>query len=55
MLPSSLARAVFDHLINAPLRRFVEIGEGTHFVFLEKNRFQVFREVQLFLDEPARP
>ena len=55
MLPSSLARAVFDHLTNAPRRRFVEVGEGTHFVFLEKNRFQVFREVQLFLDEPARP
>jgi hypothetical protein len=27
------------------------IGEGTHFVMLEKNRMQLFREVQLFLDK----
>jgi hypothetical protein len=26
------------------------IGEGTHFVLLEKNRVQLFHEVQLFLD-----
>jgi hypothetical protein len=30
----------------------VEIGEGTHTVIMEKNRMQLFREVQLFLDEP---
>jgi hypothetical protein len=29
----------------------VEIGEGTHTVIMEKNRMQLFREVQLFLDE----
>jgi hypothetical protein len=29
------------------------IGEGTHSVMIEKNRMQLFREVQLFLDEPA--
>ena len=27
------------------------IGEGTHTVIMEKNRMQLFREVQLFLDE----
>ena len=31
----------------------VTIGEGTHFVFWEKNRRQLFDEVQLFLEEPG--
>ena len=30
----------------------VEIGEGTHLLMLERNRLQLFHEVQLFLDEP---
>lgn len=38
-------------LTNAPYKRSVEVGEGTHTVILEKNRMSVFREVQLFLDE----
>ena len=33
-------------------KRLVQIGQGTHLVFLEKNRMHLFREVQLFLDEP---
>jgi hypothetical protein len=33
------------------VKRFVEIGQATHLVMLEKNRRQLFREVQLFLDE----
>lgn len=52
-LPSSMLHAYFAKLTNAPYRRYVEIGEGTHFVFLEKNRMQLFREVVAFLDEPA--
>jgi len=27
--------------------------DGTHSIIMEKNRMQLFREVQLFLDEPA--
>ncbi len=50
--PAALARAYFAKLTGAPYRRFVEIGEGTHTVLLEKNRLQLFRETQLFLDEP---
>lgn len=42
----------FARLTNAPVKRLVTIGEGTHAVVLEKNRFQLFREVQLFLEEP---
>ena len=34
-------------------KRLVMIGEGTHSIMIEKNRMQLFREVQLFLDEPA--
>jgi pimeloyl-ACP methyl ester carboxylesterase len=46
------AQAVFDKLTNAHYKRLVQIGQGTHLVFLEKNRMHLFREVQLFLDEP---
>jgi pimeloyl-ACP methyl ester carboxylesterase len=47
------AQAVFGKLTNTQYKRLVQIGEGTHLVFLEKNRIQLFREVQLFLDEPC--
>jgi pimeloyl-ACP methyl ester carboxylesterase len=49
--PLYMAQAVLEKLKNAPYRRWVEIGEGTHTVIMEKNRMQLFREVQLFLDE----
>lgn len=52
-LPSPLAQAVFARLTSAPYRRFVEIGEGTHTVMMERNRDQLFHEVQLFLDGPT--
>ena len=32
-------------------KRWIELGEGTHFVMLEKNRIQFIREVELFLEE----
>lgn len=51
--PAYMAQALFPLLKNAPLKRYVEIGEGTHTVIMEKNRMQLFREVQLFLDEPS--
>ena len=51
-LPSYMAQAVFAKLSRAPTKRMVEIGEGTHTVIMEKNRMQLFREVQQFLDEP---
>ena len=49
--PPYMAQSVFAGLKNTPVRRLVTIGEGTHAVALEKNRFQLFREVQLFLEE----
>ncbi len=49
--PPYMAQAVFGLLRNAVAKRRVEIGEGTHTVIMEKNRMQLFREVQLFLEE----
>jgi pimeloyl-ACP methyl ester carboxylesterase len=48
--PAYMAQALFSLLNNAPAKRYVEIGEGTHSVIMEKNRLQLFQEVQLFLD-----
>jgi pimeloyl-ACP methyl ester carboxylesterase len=50
-LPSDQAHNYFVKLTNAPYKRFVEIGEGTHTIILEKNRMQFFREVMNFLGE----
>jgi pimeloyl-ACP methyl ester carboxylesterase len=52
--PTYMSTALFGQLRNAPVKRMVEIGEGTHTVIMEKNRMQLFREVQLFLDETSR-
>ena len=46
------AQTIFGNLSHAPYKRLVQIGEGSHLLFMEKNRMQLFREVQLFLDEP---
>jgi pimeloyl-ACP methyl ester carboxylesterase len=51
--PSYMLYAYFAKLTNAPYKRYVEIGEGTHNVMLEKNRMQLFEEVQQFLDAPV--
>lgn len=48
------ALGVFNALSNAPLKRMVVVGAGSHMMFIEKNREQLFREVQLFLDEATR-
>ena len=50
--PSYMLYAYFEKLTSTPYKRFIQIGEGTHTVIMEKNRLQLFREVQLFLDEP---
>ena len=50
-LPSYMLYAYFEKLTNAPYRRYVQIGEGTHTVIMEKNRMQLFQAVQQFLDE----
>ncbi len=54
-LPSYMLHAYFARLTNAPYKRYVEIGEGTHTVIMEKNRMQLFQAVQQFLDEDIKP
>jgi pimeloyl-ACP methyl ester carboxylesterase len=50
-LPSAMAETYFAKLTGAPYKRFVELGEGTHTVMLEKNRMQFFHEILGFLNE----
>ncbi len=44
------ARWLFTRLRNAPVRRDVVISRGTHVMHLEDSRFQLYREVQTFLE-----
>jgi pimeloyl-ACP methyl ester carboxylesterase len=53
-LPNYMLYAYFEKLVNAPYKRYVQIGEGTHTVIMEKNRMQLFEAVQHFLDENFR-
>ncbi|MBV8032272.1 MAG: alpha/beta fold hydrolase [Betaproteobacteria bacterium] len=54
-LPSYMLYAYFEKLTGAPYKRYVQIGEGTHTVIMEKNRMQLFQAVQQFLDEKLEP
>ena len=50
--PVAGAEAVFGKLSNAPYKRLVQIGEGTHVIFLEKNRMSTDAAIQRC---PAQP
>jgi pimeloyl-ACP methyl ester carboxylesterase len=54
-LPTYMDDAYFPLLTNAPYKRYVQIGGGTHFIMMERNRMELFHEVQLFLDEEFTP
>ena len=49
--PLYMAQTLFPLLVNAPAKRMVVIGEGTHVILTEKNRMQLFREVELYFEE----
>lgn len=49
--PPALAQTIFPLLVNAPGKRLVQLAEGTHHMMFEKNRLELFRTVQAFLDE----
>jgi pimeloyl-ACP methyl ester carboxylesterase len=49
--PAYMAQNVFAGLVNSPYKRYIEIGEGTHTIMMERNRMQLFTAVQQFLDE----
>jgi pimeloyl-ACP methyl ester carboxylesterase len=50
-VPISSAQDLFLSLKHARYRRWVEIGEGTHMILLEKNRLQAFDAINQFLSE----
>jgi pimeloyl-ACP methyl ester carboxylesterase len=52
--PSYMAQALFPLLTNASTKQYIEIGEGTHSIMLERNRLLLFRAVQDFLDAPNK-
>jgi pimeloyl-ACP methyl ester carboxylesterase len=54
-VPFDTARDFFSRLTAAPYRRWVEIGQGTHMVVLEKNRWQAVNAIISFLQEQAVP
>jgi pimeloyl-ACP methyl ester carboxylesterase len=47
----ALAEALFRRLTKAQKKRLVLVGEATHMLVLEKNRSDLFSEVQGFLEE----
>jgi CubicO group peptidase (beta-lactamase class C family) len=49
--PPYMAQTLFPLLVNAPGKRFIMLAEGTHTIMMEKNRLELFRAVQGFLDE----
>jgi pimeloyl-ACP methyl ester carboxylesterase len=51
--PPYQRQAIFPLLVNSPGKRYVELGEGGHYIFMEKNRLKLFEAVQAFLDEPG--
>ena len=51
--PSYMAQAILTRLTNAPRKRLIIIGEGTHHLMLERNRLQLFQETQLFLNNDS--
>lgn len=50
-LPPYMAQTLFPLLVNSPGKRYVQLAEGTHTIIMEKNRMDLFRVVQSFLDE----
>ena len=52
--PAYMAQAILARLTNSPRKRLVIVGEGTHHLMLERNRTQMFNEVQMFLAEPVK-
>jgi pimeloyl-ACP methyl ester carboxylesterase len=49
--PDADAQGLFAALTSAPVKRYVVIGQGSHWLAVEANRFQLYRQVQLFLEE----
>ena len=48
-----MAQDLFARLTSVPWKRWVEIGNGTHMLLMERNRLQAFDAVAAFLTEKA--
>jgi pimeloyl-ACP methyl ester carboxylesterase len=53
--PAYMSQTLFPLIVNAPWKRYVEIGEGTHAIMMEKNRDQLLHVVAGFLTQPDPP
>ncbi|SDP69706.1 hypothetical protein SAMN05443582_10868 [Phyllobacterium sp. OV277] len=49
-----MAQDLFNKLDNVPYKRFIEIGQATHMVLLERHRKQAYDEIIMFLNETVR-
>jgi pimeloyl-ACP methyl ester carboxylesterase len=49
--PPYMAQTLFPLLVNSPGKRYIQLAEGTHTIVMEKNRLELFKAVQAFLDE----
>jgi pimeloyl-ACP methyl ester carboxylesterase len=52
--PRYMSQTLFPLLVSSPGKRYVELPEGTHVIYMEKNRLMLFEAVQAFLDEAGR-
>lgn len=50
-VPLALAQDYFAHLSGSPDKRWLELGEATHMLLLEKNRVQAYQALSSFLSE----
>jgi len=46
-----MAQTLFPLLVNSRGKRYVMLAEGTHTIVMERNRLELFKAVQAFLDE----
>ncbi|WP_085072376.1 alpha/beta hydrolase [Pantoea alhagi] len=51
-VPVAVTQDLFLHMTGSPDKRWLEIGEATHMVVLEKNRHKVFDALANFFSEP---
>jgi pimeloyl-ACP methyl ester carboxylesterase len=49
--PPERSQAIFARMARSPGKRLVVLAEGTHQIMWERNRLELFRVVQAFLDE----
>ena len=50
-VPLALAQDYFAHLSGSPDKRWLELGEATHMLMLEKNRGHAYQALVSFLSE----